>query len=184
MWNIYLFSYRMMVVRLPLYNKIRALKRKLVSTENLLKKTCKRRRTSTDSKQENLLKKTCKKRKTSTDCEQVLPPLPCLPVQAIDEPSLTEDESLHTGTDPIVTPQKSAVNFMRQNSLSPSKYPGVTKEITAFHTLSQHIAQAPKKIKIDLLKRKEWIKKSRVSCNLAQKLGINRRSIFSKRRQC
>lgn len=73
---------------------------------------------------------------------------------------------------------------MQQNSLSPSKYPSVAQEITAFHSLWQHIAQAPKKLEIDLIKRKEWLKKSRVASNLARKLEVHRKSISSKRRKC
>jgi hypothetical protein len=71
---------------------------------------------------------------------------------------------------------------MEKNNLSPVDYPAITKDITAYKTLVQQISQAPKKLRIALLGKKVNTK-SRVASRLSTELGVNRKSVFCKKRQ-
>lgn len=129
---------------MPLYNKIRALKRKLDNAESII-----------DMQQKRLRKYESKTRKEVTTNQD---------------------------TASLKTPRKDATQFLRAQNISPTKFPILTKEITALNTLSQHVACAPKKLKLQLLRRKEGDKKKRLASYLSKKVNLNRRAIFSSSR--
>jgi hypothetical protein len=122
-----------LVVKFPLYNRIRALKRKLTASEAKLKKI---------SVQLKKVQKAKKVQKT----------------KPIEKKKDISNEDIDTQTT-------------------------TSKDLTAFKTLVQHIAQAPKKVQISLLQGQENAKKSRIASHLAPKVGLNRKSILCKRKQ-
>jgi hypothetical protein len=106
--------------------------------------------------------------------EPDLPDIHTDPVASIETVTTTPDGS----------PQQQASELLRKNSISPNKHPDVLKELTAFNILSQKVAAAPKKVKLDLLKNDQGHKKPRMASYLSKKLLMHRRAIFITRKQC
>lgn len=149
------FGFRHLVIKLPLYNKIRTLKRRLDASELKLKQQIKKQKLA--GKADNT-----RQNKRSTEEEPALPALPTFPMNS---------------------PRKATAQVMRDNSLSPSKFPQITKELVAFRTITDVIAKEPKKSKIKILSRKQGMKKTGMASFIANRLGISRKSVFTKRRK-
>lgn len=133
-------TFRRLLVKLPLYNKIRSLKHKLVTAQNKLWK-----KTLDLKKIKKSLNKKGKKAPTGLKLVTHLRPLP---------------------------------------TLSQKEYPEVAKDMSAFKTLVEHIAEAPKKVRLSLLQKKENVKSRRVASHIASKIGVNRKSILGTRKKC
>lgn len=149
-----------MIVKLPtnLYKKIRNLKRRLATLEKQnMQLKVKQRRMQPPAKKPKL---------------QKLPKQANIPARNVD---LAENQD--PGKER--TEVQDAQILLRDNKISPRKHPNVVKHLAAFNTLSKQIASAPKKLKLQLLKKKHNNSKSRCASHLAQKLKMNRRAIFN-----
>jgi hypothetical protein len=166
---------------MPLYNKLRNLKRKMAKLE-------------LQNKQLRKKKLKLAKRKSTAVC----PPTAIIPgsVEPLESHEIQVTAEIHTeptndATAAVVpteqekipeTPGKSAKSFLKAQGLSPTKFPLVTQEITSFRTLAQHISDAPKKLKSELMKKRRTPNK-RCSTYLSSKLGMGRRSVLTPRTQ-
>jgi hypothetical protein len=175
------------VVKLPLYNKIRSLKRKLAASEAKVRKTTALLR----RKKEKHPVPQVNSKKSAKVVTPPLPQLPDLPIERDESiPQVVEAHNVDN-TQPIpvqkskinTTPKKGADKIMEKYSLTPADYPEICKDLTAYRALVQQIAKAPKNIRVSLLEKRDHYKKSRIASHIASDLGVNRKSVMQKHRK-
>jgi hypothetical protein len=168
-----------LIVRIPLYNKIRNLKRKLAATSKLLQGKSQKpvaKKTKNDSFMDS---QSSQRSESSTisgsnltpDCQQVNE-------DNVQDATTSSDQPVEL-TSPIKA-QNDAFQFMRDNAVSPTKNTGIAKELTALNTLALQVAAAPKKVRVQLLQRKQGVVYPKCANYLAKKLGVNRRRVLHK----
>jgi hypothetical protein len=195
-----------MVVKLPLYNKIRSLKRRLTTSQTKLQKAekqLKRFKKHADHSKYKCSKGNRKptaggsgqakgsykgkgkakgmgkdkgKRKLNTKGNSTRKQ-PMRPAS----PPLPRLPIVEIPQD--MTPKKAAEQLMEKSNLSPLQYPELHKDMTSYATLVQQIAKAPKKMKMSIMEKQKVDKKSRVASYLARKIGLSRKSVLTKRRK-
>jgi hypothetical protein len=173
-----------MVVKLPsakYYNKMRQVRRQLAAAQKKLHETNKKLETSV--KKLDTLKKEKKApkgkgvgKKSKPDAQPVQQAMQ-QPVQQALEQQVGQGDAHRN-----LSPRKFAQNIMQATNLSPSDHPDVYKQLTAYKTLVHQLLQVPKKMRMNVLERKNPTK-SRVASKIAAELSVNRKSVLRERRK-
>jgi hypothetical protein len=154
---IFLLCFFRLIVRVGLYNKIRALKRQLAAERSKNSRPARKRR--------DVRSKPKKVPTASIPKDVDTPPLPALPV-------ITAENNL-------ATPEKEANTLLRKNAISPTKFPEIAKELTAYNTLASVISNAPTGVKKSLFSKKNDKKKPRCARRIAGKIKMHRQHVLS-----
>lgn len=192
-----------LILKLPLYNKIRQLKRKLTQMQSKQLKLVRRLKSSTLKRKtkgaapntkpdEDHLQDQCEEYEMPSKPDDTSEPADTSAPADTSEPVDTsetevgqgehETNEVHKPDCTALNPKESAIKLLEESGVSAKKHPKIVKEITAFQTLTQQVSAAPKKMKLELFKKHNTTDSNRCASYLGAKLGVHRRSIFSPRK--
>ena len=179
---IFLLSFCRFLLKIPLYNKIRQLKRKLQAAQGKVEKSPPAKKQKTDKNKENRPIDEQSQADIHVHVHQEPQSDILLAEPNAEQVHIQQEENAQ---EPRVmpTPQKLAEQCLRKDEISPVKAPTVLKELVALNSLAKQISKAPVKTKMDLLSKKDKKSHPRCATLLSKKIGLDRHNVFNRNRQ-